>query len=160
MRHAVIPGRRGSGRSSATASAPIVHTLPGLRAIPSGVPSEGPAAHPRAGLERAVRVGAPATSRDTAPVPTPASRAVSDLTASSGERCGGAASVPSPQVMPMPMPIGSRSQSVAVGLTVRFVFRRRSRTGPVGSCELSGNAVYRVKRYRGLESLALRIAHI
>jgi hypothetical protein len=61
----------------------------------------------RARHERAVRVGAPPTSRDMTPVSAAASRAVSDLTASSGERCGGAARIPSPQVMPMPHGLNS-----------------------------------------------------
>jgi hypothetical protein len=34
--------------------------------------------------------------------------------------------------MPTLMPTGGRIQSVAVGLTVSFVFRRRSQTGLVG----------------------------
>src|ERR1022692_516574 len=61
--------------------------------------------------------------------------------------------------MPTPMPTGGRIQSVAVGLTRPFVFRRRSQTGPVRLRMLSGNAVYRVKRYRGFESLSLRVSH-
>jgi hypothetical protein len=51
--------------------------------------------------------------------------------------------------MPTPMPIGGRSQSVAVGLTVPFVFKRRSQTGPVGLRTLSGNAVGGVTRREG-----------
>src|SRR5450631_3195907 len=51
--------------------------------------------------------------------------------------------------MPTPMPTGGRSQSVAVALTVPFVFRRRSRAGPVGLRTLSGNAVGGVTRHEG-----------
>jgi Transposase IS116/IS110/IS902 family len=54
-----------------------------------------------------------------------------------------------PRVMPTPMPIGSQSQSVAVGPMGRRVFSRRSQTGPVGSCTLSGNAVGGVTRHEG-----------
>ena len=87
-----------------------------------------------------------------------APRAISDVTAGSDKRCGGGASIRSPRLMPTPMPIGSRSQSVAVGPMGRSVFRRRSQTGPVRLRTLSGNAVYRVKRYRGFESPSLRVS--
>jgi hypothetical protein len=85
-------------------------------------------------------------------VPSPASCVIRGGTAGSPRECGGPSNR-GPRVMPTLMPIGSQNQSVGVGPLGRSVFRRRSQTGPVRLRTLSGNAEYRVKRYRGCESL-------
>jgi hypothetical protein len=100
----------------------------------------------------------PYPNGDPTPVPSPASCAISDVTAGSGNQSVGAASILSARVMPTLMPIGSRNPSVAVGPTGRGVFRRRSQTWPVRLRTLSGNAVGGGNPPRGFESLSLRVA--
>jgi hypothetical protein len=102
-------------------------------------------------LENAVRVGTPpssGTSKETrCRFHSRAPRAIRDVTAGSGKRCGSAN--PEPRVMPTPMPIGSRSQSVAVGPMGRSVFGGRFQTVPARLRTLSGNAVGGETRHDG-----------